>query len=106
MSAKKKAAVTEEVVAEATEVKEEVKAAAKKPAAKKTAKAKEPKVNVVVEFLGKNVNVDDLVEAAKEDYKARGNTEEIESVDVYYQPEYNKFYYLVNGKAQENPVEV
>ena len=77
MAAKKKAAVTEEVVAEATEVKEEVKAAAKKPAAKKAAKAKEPKVNVVVEFLGKNVNVDDLVEAAKEDYKARGNTEEI-----------------------------
>ena len=106
MSAKKKAAVTEEVVAEATEVKEEVKAAAKKPAAKKTAKAKEPKVNVVVEYLDKNVAVNDLVEAVKEAYNANGNTETIETIDVYYQPENNKVYYVVNGKAQENPVEV
>ncbi len=106
MAAKKKAAVTEEVVAEATEVKEEVKAAAKKPAAKKPAKAKEPKINVIVEYLDKNTAVNDLVEAAKEAYKANGNTDAIETIDVYFQPEKNVAYYVINGKAQENPVEV
>ena len=103
MSRAKKAAT--DAAVETAEVKEEVKAA-KKPAAKNAAKVKEPEVNVVVEYLDKNVAVKDLVEAVKEAYKANGNTDTIETIDVYYQPEYNKVYYVVNGKAQEEPVTV
>ena len=105
MSRAKKAAT--DAAVETAEVKEEVKEVkAKKPAEKKAAKAKEPEVNVVVEYLDKNVAVKDLVEAVKEAYKANGNTDTIETIDVYYQPEYNKVYYVVNGKAQEEPVTV
>ena len=94
-----------DVAVETTEVKEEVKAA-KKTAAKKPAKAKEPEVNVVVEYLDKNIAVKDLVEAVKEAYKANGNADSVETIDIYYQPEYNKAYYVVDGNAQETPVEV
>ena len=98
-----------DVAVETTEVKEEVKEevkAAKKTAVKKPAKAKEPEVNVVVEYLDKNVAVKDLIEAVKEAYKANGNADSVETIDIYYQPEYNKAYYVVNGTAQEEPVTV
>lgn len=100
----KKAAA--DAAVETTEVKEEVKAAAPKKAAAKKTKAKEPTVNVIVEYLDKNTAVNDLVEAVKEAYKASGNTDDIETIDVYFQPEKNVAYYVVNGKAQEEPVTV
>ncbi len=110
MAAKKStkaAAAKEETKVEdvVTEVTEEAKTA-KKPAAKKAAKAKEPKFNVTIEYLEKNITVDELIEAVKEAYKANGNVDAIETVDVYYQPENNKVYYVVNGEAQEEPVNV
>ena len=98
-----------EVAVETTEVKEEVKEevkAAKKTAVKKPAKAKEPEVNVVVEYLDKNVAVKDLIEAVKEACKANGKADNIETINIYYQPENNKAYYVVDGNAQETPVEV
>ena len=102
-----------DVAVETTEVKEEVKEevneevkAAKKTAVKKPAKAKEPEVNVVVEYLDKNVAVKDLIEAVKEACKANGKADNIETINIYYQPENNKAYYVVDGTAQETPVEV
>ena len=86
---------TKKVVAEAAdaavenaEVKEEVKAP-KKAAAKKT-KVKEPTVNFTVEYPDNNKTVAELTEfvkeAIKETYAASGNTEAIETIDIYYYP--------------------
>lgn len=106
-AAAKETKVEEVATAETVaEVKEEVKAEAKKPAAKKTAKAKEPKVNVIVEYLDKNTPVNDLVELVKEAYKADGNTDTIETIDVYFQPEKNVAYYVVNGKPENKSVDL
>lgn len=100
---KKAAETVEEVAAEVTETKP-----TKKTAAKKAAKAKEPKFNVTIEYLEKNITVEELIEAVKEAYKANSNVDAdaIETVDVYYQPENNKVYYVVNGEAQDEPVNV
>ena len=92
---------------ENAEVKEEVKAP-KKAAAKKT-KAKEPTVNFTVEYPDNNKTVAELTEfvkeAIKETYAANGNTEAIETIDIYYQPVNKKIWYAVNGKPQDTPVE-
>ena len=84
--------------------KTEVKAEAK---ATKTTKAKACKVaeeNVVIEFGGKNTNVKDVVEAVKAAYKADGNEDCIETVNVYIQPENGVAYYVVNGKEEGKSV--
>ena len=77
------------------EVKEKI--AAKKPRA---AKAKEPTVNVEIQFDGKNTAVNDLVEAVKAAYKADGNEDAIESVEIYVQPQNGVAFYVVNGKSE------
>ncbi len=66
----------------------------------KAAKAKEATVEAVVQFQGKNIAVNDLVEAVKAAYKAEGNEDAVESVALYIQPENNAAYYVVNGKSE------
>ena len=90
MPAKKK------VEAAVAEVKE-AKTGAKKPRA---AKAKEPTVNVEIQFDGKNTAVNALVEAVKAAYKAEGNEDAIESVEIYVQPQNGVAFYVVNGKSE------
>ena len=90
MPAKKK------VEAAVAEVKE-------KTTAKKTtraAKAKEPTVNVEIQFDGKNTAVNALVEAVQAAYKAEGNEDAIESVEIYVQPQNGVAFYVVNGKSE------
>ena len=107
---KKAAADAAEAAVENAEVTEEVKEvkAPKKAAAKKT-KVKEPTVNFTVEYPDNNKTVDELTEfvkeAIKETYAANGNTEAIETIDIYYQPVNKKIWYAVNGKPQDTPVE-
>ncbi len=85
--------------AEKTEVKSETKAVktTKKVA---PAKAKEPVIKVTLEFQGKNVAMRSVVDAAQEAYKAEGNTDAIETLEVYVQPENDVAYYVVNGKGE------
>lgn len=101
----KKTAAKETKVEEvkAVEAKAETKAETK-PAKKTAAKAKEPKVNVEVQFQGKDTKVNDVVEAVKAAYKADGNTDAIETVEIYIQPETSVAYYVVNGKNEGKSV--
>lgn len=105
---------TEETVKTApvkTETKTEAKAEPKTTAAKaakttKTVKAKETKVNVTVEFQGNNKSVNDIVEAVKEAYKADGNKDTVETIDLFIQPENGVAYYIVNGKEEGKSVNI
>lgn len=81
-----------------TEAKTETKAKATKTT--KAAKAKEATVAVEFQFQGKNTAVNDLVEAVKAAYKADGNDDAVETVNLYIQPENGVVYYVVNGKSE------
>ena len=85
----------EETVADAAvkvekKAEEVKKATAKKAAAPKKTAVKE---TVYLQYLGKELNSADIVEAAK---KASGE-KNITSITVYLKPEENKAYYVVNG---------
>ncbi|MGN0622787.1 MAG: DUF6465 family protein, partial [Oscillospiraceae bacterium] len=83
-----------------TEAKSEKKAAEKKaPAKKAAAKPEAKKETVVLQFAGKEINVDAIVESAKADFKAN-NKGCVRKLDVYVKPEDNAAYYVVNGKTE------
>ena len=82
------AEAAEKAVSKAEEVKSEV----KKTAEKRTRKTA-VKESVYLQYLGKEFNSADIVEAAK---KASGE-KKITSITVYLKPEENKAYYVVNG---------
>ena len=78
------------------------KLAAKKSTARKTAAKKEVKAQVFVQYLGKEISADSLVEEAKKAFVAAGHKEsEIETISVYVKPEENAAYYAVNGAGSE-----
>lgn len=103
----------EKVPEKKAEVKEEKapakKAAApKKPAAPKTAaktvKAAKPakeavSQNVYVQFAGKEVKTEDLVERVKAIWTAEGHrASAIKSLEIYVKPDDMAAYYVINGK--------
>ena len=111
MAATKKTVAETKAVKE-TEVKAEKKAAPKaekkapakktaekKAPAKKAAKAPAKKETVVVQFAGKELDVEAVVEAAKADFKAN-NKGAVRSLNVYIKPEDNAAYYVVNSKVE------
>lgn len=108
MATAKKTAVKEPKTTKTAKVKTESEAKAETKTTKttKTAKAKEAKVNVTIEFQGKNTGVNDIVEAVKAAYKADGNTDTVESIELYVQPENNVAYYVVNGKQNGKCIEI
>ena len=68
----------------------------------KTAAKKEVKAQVFVQYLGKEISADSLVEEAKKAFVAAGHKEsEIETISVYVKPEENAAYYAVNGAGSE-----
>lgn len=69
------------------------KAPAKKAAAPKTA-AKE---QFFIQFLGKDLEKDEIISRAKAAYKEAGNKAAIKSLDVYVKFEESAVYYVVNG---------
>ena len=77
----------------AEEVKSEVKKTAEKKTAEKRTRKTAVKESVYLQYLGKELNSADIVEAAK---KASGE-KTITSITVYLKPEENKAYYVVNG---------
>ena len=89
-----------------TEAKAETKVETKATKTAKTTKAKTEEVNVTIEFAGKNTSVKEVVEAVKAAYKADGNTDAIETVNVYVQPENGVAYYVVNGKEEGKSVNI
>lgn len=92
-------AVAEKAESGKTEAK---KPAARKTAARKTTAKKEVKAQVFVQYLGKEISADSLVEEAKKAFTAAGHKEsEIETISVYIKPEENAAYYAVNGTGSE-----
>ena len=70
------------------------KAPAKKPAAKRAPakKAAAPVVNLTVQYLGKEMTQQAMVEAVEAQVQ-----EEIKTLELYVKPEDNAVYYVVNG---------
>lgn len=103
-------AVKEEVKAtglkaEETPKKTEVKkpAAPKKPIAKKTtAKKQEPKVSVVVEYMGKSMLAKDMIAKAKKHFTKVNKGVEIKTIEIYVKPEEAVAYYVVNGIGSDD----
>ena len=98
-TAEKETKTTKTTKAAKAETKTEA-AEAKAVKTTKAAKAKAVTENVTIEFNGKNTCVKDVLEAVKAAYKADGNTDAIETVNVYVQPENGVAYYVVNGKEE------
>lgn len=98
-------AVKEAVKTETEAVKKAAKSVEKKvaekkaPAKKAAAKPEAKKETVVLQFAGKEINVDAIVESAKADFKAN-NKGCVRKLDVYVKPEDNAAYYVVNGKTE------
>lgn len=95
---------TKKEVAVKAAPKAEKKTADKKPAAKKApakkaaAKAEVKKENVVLQFAGKEIEIDSVIASAKADFKAN-NKGCVRSINVYVKPEEDAAYYVVNGKT-------
>ena len=82
----------------------ETKTTAAKTTKTTKAKAKEPVVNVTLQFQGKDTSVNEIIETAKNAYKSWGNEAPIETVDIYVQPEKNCAYFVINGTASNEPI--
>ncbi len=55
------------------------------------------KTNQYVQYLGKDVEMNELAKLAKEQWKAMGNkVKDIKTLDIYYKPEENTCYYVFN----------
>lgn len=92
---------TEKVVEKAVEKKAPAKkttAPAKTTAPKKTA-------NVVIEFAGNQYLAKEIVAKCEADYKAKSKTA-IKTIDVYIQPDNGVAYYVVNGEANGDKVDL
>lgn len=75
---------------------------AKKAGTRKTVKKNEVKETVYIQYLGKEICAQDLMEQAKSAYLAAGHqTEAIKTMDVYFKPEENVAYYAVNGEGSD-----
>lgn len=93
-TAEKVAAKAEKTVEKAVEKTE---TAVKKTAAK-CAKKEETKVTYVVQFAGSEYTAENILAAAKADYKA-ANKEAVKDITLYIKPEDGAAYYVVNGKV-------
>ncbi len=93
-TAEKVAAKAEKTVDKAVEKTEEV----VKKTAEKASKKLAPKVKCAVQYAGAEYVVEDVLEAAKADYKA-ANKADIKDIALYIKPEDGAAYYVVNGKV-------
>lgn len=57
----------------------------------------EPKVNVVLQYDGKSVDIEDISKAAKDSWKA-DHKGSIKDLQLYLKSEENKAYYVINKK--------
>ena len=64
---------------------------------KKAAEAEKQQVGeVILQFGGKELSQEDLLNRARNAYAEAGNTAAIQSIKAYVKPEQNKVYYVVN----------
>ncbi len=80
--------------------------AIKEPVAKMAASAKKEdsscKVCVVLQYAGKNVTFDDLVQNAKNKYQydMGGNFDAVKEIDLYVKPGENKVYFVIDNDTE------
>lgn len=62
------------------------------------------KASVHVEFNGKSITNDELVQIAKDiwKYDLKRKTGDFKSVDIYVKPEESMAYYVINGDVKGN----
>lgn len=107
-------APVEKASAEKATAEAEKKAPAKKEAAKKTAApkkeaapkktaAKESTAKLFIQYEGREILADELVEEAKKAFVNEGNkVSDIKTIEVYVKPEENAAYYVVNGEGSDD----
>ena len=89
---------TKAVAEKAEEVKEAVKETAKAPAKRTTTRKTAVKETVYLQYLGKEINKDDLVKQVKDIWtkELKNKAGELKSVTLYLKPEENMAYYVIN----------
>ncbi len=61
---------------------------------------KEPDVSIVLQYQGKDTDMNNLVQTIKSIYQAEGKTDPIETIRLYVQPENGLCYYVVNDNNE------
>ena len=89
---------TKAVAEKAEEVKEAVKETAKAPAKRTTTRKTAVKETVFLQYLGKEINKDDLVKQVKDIWtnELKNKAGDLKSVTLYLKPEENMAYYVIN----------
>ena len=89
---------TKAVAEKAEEVKEAVKETAKAPAKRTTTRKTAVKETVYLQYLGKEINKDDLVKQVKDIWtkELKNKAGDLKSVTLYLKPEENMAYYVIN----------
>ena len=89
---------TKAVAEKAEEVKEAVKETAKAPAKRTTTRKTAVKETVYLQYLGKEINKDDLVKQVKDIWtnELKNKAGDLKSVSLYLKPEENMAYYVIN----------
>lgn len=92
VTATKKAAAVKEEPAKTETVK-------KAPAKKTTAKKAEIKETIYLQYLGKEINKDDVIKKVKEIWtkELKKKVGDMKTIAIYLKPEENAAYYVVNG---------
>ena len=89
---------TKAVAEKAEEVKEAVKETAKAPVKRTTTRKTAVKEMVYLQYLGKEINKDDLVKQVKDIWtkELKNKAGDLKSVTLYLKPEENMAYYVIN----------
>ena len=89
---------TKAVAEKAEEVKEAVKETAKAPAKRTMTRNTAVKETVYLQYLGKEINKDDLVKQVKDIWtkELKNKAGDLKSVTLYLKPEENMAYYVIN----------
>ena len=89
---------TKAVAEKAEEVKEAVKETAKAPAKRTTTRKTAVKETVYLQYLGKEINKDDLVKQVKDIWtkELKNKAGDLKSVTLYLKPKENMAYYVIN----------
>lgn len=77
-------------------------AKSKKAASAKKETAAEVKTSLVLQYAGKDVSYDELVQNAKNvfQYDMSGDPSAIKKVDLFVKPDENKVYFVINDETQ------
>ena len=89
---------TKAVAEKAEEVKEAVKETAKDSAKRTTTRKTAVKETVYLQYLGKEINKDDLVKQVKDIWtkELKNKAGDLKSITLYLKPEENMAYYVIN----------